>query len=393
MVLQRGTIDHDALNVHGPVRSIVLLDYYRDENIVDGLKRKVGNEEHEVTGEESKFQEYEDSETGRPCFSLSASSSLVRSIEFSIMNGQEESDSSPFLFGTEFPVMDDSSSLASSSEFSTVDRQVENIIEEEDVEVDEVENIVEEEDVEVDEFYEKYNERMRWFDLLNYDRAHGLSAISKEELGSAEPMSTEARRVLIRCLESDFEMVYVGQTCSSWEALHHQYRKVEALASSSTPITGAFFENVSGKFQQFQVMLERFMENERTGAERSWSYVQGRLYLQYLLQVPKVPDKVERENQWTTGRAFFTRELMKVIEASITTFWNFIRSDSKKSPGKLRSLLWINPQVEDPRDLQLFADLTRALHKVMLALYISERTYDETFEWEEEMLFEENKTA
>ena len=101
------------------------------------------------------------------------------------------------------------------------------------------------------------------------------------------PCSTKARKKLLRSLESDFEMVYVAQSCLSWEVLHHQYKKVESLASSSSQ-NSILHSNVAGEFQKFLVLLERFMEDERCGGKRVWNYVQGRFSLKSLLQVPEV---------------------------------------------------------------------------------------------------------
>lgn len=97
-------------------------------------------------------------------------------------------------------------------------------------------------------------------------------------------LSKMARKRLLRSLESDFEMVYVAQSCLSWEALHHQYRKVEVLASQN----GVFYNNVAGRFQKFQVLLDRFMEDEWCEGKRYWTYVQRRSSLESLLQVPQV---------------------------------------------------------------------------------------------------------
>ncbi|XP_077214217.1 uncharacterized protein LOC143849052 [Tasmannia lanceolata] len=261
--------------------------------------------------------------------------------------------------------MDESSSLLYSSESPVIERGVEN-----------------EREDEIDEFYMKYTERMRWFDLLNYERTCGISSILNKQLRSSslleniEPMSVPVshitwsevdKRKLIRSLQSDFEMVYVGQSCLCWEALYHQYRKVEGLACSNST-RGAFYNNVCGKFQQFQVLLERFMENERFEGKRYWNYVHGRFSHKNLLQVPEVSGYVEEEKEGMKSQATFSKEVLKVIEKSIRTFWVFLKTDSKKSSWKFKELLWAYPKVEDPKDLQLLADLKKALQKKELRL-------------------------
>ncbi|XP_058092100.1 uncharacterized protein LOC131237985 [Magnolia sinica] len=289
----QGSGTYEAFGVNGPIQSIVLYHSYRDAQIIDGSKGVLGDnrdlsEEEEDNEEESDVQVYGDSEADESS-SLNCSSesvSLMCSSESSIAERVGENTSEE---------EDVTASLMCSSELSIAEGVVE--------------NRCEEEDVQIDEFYNKYTERMKWFDLLNYERTCGINAdagaILNKKMGNSsllesniEPVnfslpyincSKETRRKLIRSLESDFELVYVGQTCLCWEALHHQYRKVEALADTSTCIRSAFYEKVAGKFQQFQVLLERFMENERIGGQRFWNYVQSRLPLKYLLQVPEIP--------------------------------------------------------------------------------------------------------
>lgn len=95
------------------------------------------------------------------------------------------------------------------------------------------------------------------------------------------------RKRLLRSLESDLELVYVAQTCLSWEALHHHYRKVKALIASSA--NGVFYGNIAERFQKFEILIERFMENERGGKSKRYrTYVQRRSSIKSLLQVPPV---------------------------------------------------------------------------------------------------------
>lgn len=96
------------------------------------------------------------------------------------------------------------------------------------------------------------------------------------------------KKRLLKSLESDFEMVYVAQSCLSWEALHYQYTKVKSLAESTSHHNGVFSGKVFSEFQKFQVLLERFLEDERCEGKRIWNYVRGRFGLNSLLQVPQI---------------------------------------------------------------------------------------------------------
>ncbi|EEF30535.1 conserved hypothetical protein [Ricinus communis] len=228
----------------------------------------------------------------------------------------------------------------------------------------------------LDAFYDKYTERMRWFDVLNYDRTCGIRTPSSIESNiegvdlSVSPYTSwgkTARKKLLRSIESDFELVYVAQACLSWEALYHQYRKVEALASSTSQ-NGVFYDNVAGDFQKFQILLERFMEDERCEGKRLWNYVRGRFSHRSLLQVPQVSGFFEQEMENMKIEALNIKEVLKSIERCIEAFWVFVRTDEKKPWWKLRSFLWTCPPVEDPRDLKLLTDVTRQLQKKELWL-------------------------
>ncbi|KAK1260350.1 hypothetical protein QJS04_geneDACA019470 [Acorus gramineus] len=110
-------------------------------------------------------------------------------------------------------------------------------------------------------------------------------------------------------------MIYVGQLCLGWEALHYQYRKVEGLASSS--VKGAFFGNVAGKFQKFQIFLERFTENDKGEGRRVWNYVQNRSSFKSLLQVPEVKKELgmndlQRKRRWSLTRSHPLEECQRM---------------------------------------------------------------------------------
>ncbi|KAK1313483.1 hypothetical protein QJS10_CPA06g00490 [Acorus calamus] len=218
-----------------------------------------------------------------------------------------------------------------------------------------------------DEFQKAYIERMSWFDQLYYDRGRLLSAISGNSESSPftiplTPWIGEPIRMLIQGVERDFEMIYVGQLCLGWEALHYQYRKVESLASSAEK--GAFFGNVALKFQKFQIFLERFTENDKCDGRRVWNYVHNRPSFKSLLQVPEVSGYVKEGTDRRKGEATRPGELLKAIEKSINAFWFFLVTDNKKkSFWKLKNLPWTYSKVEDPRDLVLLSNLNKALKK------------------------------
>ncbi|XP_022751929.1 uncharacterized protein LOC111300561 [Durio zibethinus] len=236
-------------------------------------------------------------------------------------------------------------------------------------------------DDESEEFYKKYSETMGWFDVLNYERTRGISAILNKEVGIPSSLenikakdfsipyislSKMDKKKLLKSLQSDFELVYVAQSCLTWGALHHQYRKVKFLTFSNS----LFSDNVAGDFQNFQVLLERFLEEERYiyQGNRAWNYVQARFASKSLLQVPKVTGFLEEEKQGIKGETVDAKDVLKAIEKCIEAFGKFVTTDKKKHLWKLKSSLWSLPPVEDPRDLELLADLTKRLQQKQLWL-------------------------
>jgi len=91
---------------------------------------------------------------------------------------------------------------------------------------------------------------------------------------------------LVKEASRDFETVYVGQVCLSWEMLRWQYDKVLEFDSQ---VTTYQYNLVAGEFQLFQVLLQRFVENEPfQNSSRVETYLKNRRHFQNFLQIPLV---------------------------------------------------------------------------------------------------------
>lgn len=91
--------------------------------------------------------------------------------------------------------------------------------------------------------------------------------------------------MFVREVQSDLEMVYVGQACLSWEFLHWQHQKALELPERER----RQYNQVAGEFQQLQVLVQRFLENEPfLKGPRVQNYVQNRCVFRKLLQVPAI---------------------------------------------------------------------------------------------------------
>lgn len=85
-------------------------------------------------------------------------------------------------------------------------------------------------------------------------------------------------------LHKDLELVYVGQVCLSWEILHWQHRKAKELQQYDQH----YYNVVATEFQLFQVLLQRFIEDDPFQGPRVQHYVRNRCVLRGLLQVPAI---------------------------------------------------------------------------------------------------------
>lgn len=88
-------------------------------------------------------------------------------------------------------------------------------------------------------------------------------------------------------LHRDLELVYVGQVCLSWEILCWQHKKAQELQQCDSQQPHRY-NLVAGEFQLFQVLLQRFIENEPFQGPRIQNYVKNRCVIRNLLQVPAI---------------------------------------------------------------------------------------------------------
>lgn len=116
-------------------------------------------------------------------------------------------------------------------------------------------------------------------------------AISNEQLLNEHLSSRRVGKRVLRSLECDLEMIDVAQCCLFWEALDHQYQRVESLSlSDNYGNIVVFHHDISGKFQELEIMLERFVDDQKSECQLSSSSSNStkRLSFQALLLVPDV---------------------------------------------------------------------------------------------------------
>lgn len=93
---------------------------------------------------------------------------------------------------------------------------------------------------------------------------------------------------IIEDLHKELELVYVGEVCLCWEILYWQYRKVIQLQEYDIREFRQY-NQVAEEYQVFQVLLQRFVENEPfQSLPRVLNYVNNRSSNCNFLHVPVV---------------------------------------------------------------------------------------------------------
>ncbi|KAK7255148.1 hypothetical protein RIF29_28552 [Crotalaria pallida] len=244
---------------------------------------------------------------------------------------------------------------------------------------------------ELPKFYRSYRERMRKFDILNYQKMYAMGFLQSKDpqqsfscrknssstmkcnlpqsfrLGRLKNAEPDPKEQFIKELCSDLETVYVGQLCLSWEFLQWEYDKALKLWESDH--YGLLrFNEVAGEFQQFQVLLQRFLENEPFQDPRVENYARNRCVMRNLLQVPVIrednsKDKKEFRKREADQDIITSDMLVEILEESIRIIWRFIKADKDTSSLSLKSLRETKVELQNPADFELLVEIQTDLHK------------------------------
>ncbi|XP_042497339.1 uncharacterized protein LOC122076112 [Macadamia integrifolia] len=243
---------------------------------------------------------------------------------------------------------------------------------------------------ELHKFYKSYRERMRKFDILNYQKMYAISFLQLKDplqsisnrkssipaltsvlsnnfrLGKSQTAKVDPTVQFVGEVQSDLEMVYVGHMCLSWEILHWQFGKSQELQESDT-YGFHRYNQVASEFQQFQVLIERFLENEAFQGPRVQNYVRKRCELRNLLQVPAIKEdssKDKKKSKLGDNDAIKIGKLTDIIEESMRIFWEFVRADDKHEATVILKGFWrTQVELQDPSDLKLLTKIRSNVQK------------------------------
>ncbi|CAN1139534.1 hypothetical protein LINPERPRIM_LOCUS23992 [Linum perenne] len=211
-----------------------------------------------------------------------------------------------------------------------------------------------------DAVYDKYCDRMLFFDRmsllqLNENGCHMPTTPSPKS--SSKKLPSPFRCLSMKKMEEpedetehlqqpmndpyqDLETAYVAQMCLTWEALHCQYTQLIQRISCQ-PENPTSYNHSAQLFQQFQVLLQRFIENEPfEQGFRAEVFARSRRVLPRLLQAPNVKGKshhfgsdAKEAEELDSDSMVHAPDLIRVIENSILTFQLFVKMDKKKQNG------------------------------------------------------------
>ncbi|KAL7260928.1 hypothetical protein ACSBR1_006571 [Camellia fascicularis] len=242
----------------------------------------------------------------------------------------------------------------------------------------------------IQKVYKSYVEKMRKLDILNYQTLHAISFLQLKDPTqqvSGQKTSISAIKSLLctnlwpcnlRRIYADptlkpitefhrnLELVYVGQACLSWEILHWQYGKaIELLDYDSDGLR--LYNQVAGEFQQFQVLVQRFVENEAFQGPRVQNYAKNRFdHNTSLLQVPAVKDDCLKDKKETIIEGEIVVSigmLTEIIDESMHVFWEFVHADRDDTNVILKGFQATRVNLQDPSDSELLMEIKASLQK------------------------------
>ncbi|XP_039067934.1 uncharacterized protein LOC120213975 [Hibiscus syriacus] len=151
----------------------------------------------------------------------------------------------------------------------------------------------------------------------------------------------------------ELESAYVAQICLTWEALNWSYNNFECKRADPKDFDCPAV--VAQQFQQFQVLLQRYIENEPyEQGRRPEVYARMRLLAPKLLLVPEYRDYEEDERDEGFGSRTSADTFRVIMEDGIQTFMNFLKADKEKPCQIIRNFFGKKTRGSvDPTLLQL----------------------------------------
>ncbi|KAF2324838.1 hypothetical protein GH714_017900 [Hevea brasiliensis] len=129
----------------------------------------------------------------------------------------------------------------------------------------------------------------------------------------------------------ELEAAYVARICLTWEALNWNYKNFHSKRASQRDFYPGCPGHIGQQFQQFQVLLQRYIENEPyEQGRRPEVYARMRLLAPKLLLVPEYRDSEDDAKEEGFGSRISSAAFLMIMEEGIRTFMNFLKADKQK---------------------------------------------------------------
>ncbi|CAD6232469.1 unnamed protein product [Miscanthus lutarioriparius] len=150
------------------------------------------------------------------------------------------------------------------------------------------------------------------------------------------PKPSAPKPIGLRDPYPELERAYVAQVCLTWEALNWNYTSFRRHNGSDGNIAARCCPaRVAQEFQQFQVLLHRFIENEPYEyGRRPEVYARMKNSTPKLLLVPEFRDEDDEKDDLISAVQF-----LLILEESIRTFMTFLRADKRSHYEMFREMV------------------------------------------------------
>ncbi|PKU84894.1 hypothetical protein MA16_Dca023397 [Dendrobium catenatum] len=223
------------------------------------------------------------------------------------------------------------------------------------------------------EFYtlfKKYDEEMFFFDRIS---AQKLAETESFRLINGQPRSISKRiagklmaksrsnSMRMRDPYQDLESAYVAQVCLAWEALNWNYNIFRRSKENKLDMDGSVCQaRIAQRFQQFQVLLQRFIENEPYEyGSRPEIFARMRLSSPKLLQVPEFFGSEGDEENQDMDCKISSAEFLSILEEAIQTFLNFLKADKKTPCERFKAFMKRKQSTVDLTYLRLLKKINK----------------------------------
>ncbi|XP_010263897.1 PREDICTED: uncharacterized protein LOC104602035 isoform X2 [Nelumbo nucifera] len=183
--------------------------------------------------------------------------------------------------------------------------------------------------------FQKYDEEMTFLNRISAQKLSETESLRTIEVFPrsisqriVHKFTTKRPRGYSRNPYHELENAYVAQICLAWEALNWNYKNFQRFRASQEGDIGCP-GRIAQQVQQFQVLLQRYIENEPYEyGRRPEVYARMRISAPKLLQVPEFRDSGDDQKE-EFGSKISSTKFLRIMEDGIRTFMNFLKADKE----------------------------------------------------------------